>query len=149
MKSIRILVLHGPNLNMLGSRESDIYGVLSLADIDKRLKELGKELGASVECRQSNHEGDIVTGIQKAKGRFHAIVLNAGAYTHTSIAIRDAVLAAGVPLVEVHLSNIHKREHFRHKSFLSGVAHGVIMGFGPGSYELGLRAAASIAKKGE
>lgn len=149
MKSTRILVLHGPNLNMLGSREPDIYGSFSLPDIDKRLKSLGKELGVTVECHQSNHEGEIVTHIQKARGRFEAIVINAGAFTHTSIAIRDAVLASGVPIIEAHLSNIHRRERFRHKSFLSDIAHGVVMGFGPLSYELGLRAAVEIAKRSD
>lgn len=144
-KSPKILVLHGPNLNMLGSREPQIYGASSLEDIDASLKTLGKELGAKVECRQSNHEGELVTIIQKARAKFDAIVMNAGAYTHTSVAIRDAVLSCGVPLIEVHLSNVHKREKFRHKSLLSDIASGIIMGFGPHSYELGLRAAVNIS----
>lgn len=145
---MKILVIHGPNLNLLGRREPGIYGSMSLDSINARLAELGSELGVEVESFQSNHEGELVTRIQQSAGKFDAIVLNAAAYTHTSVAIRDAVLAAETPVVEVHLSNVHKRESFRHKSLISDAAAGIIMGFGPASYELGLRAAVGIVKGG-
>jgi 3-dehydroquinate dehydratase II len=144
-----ILVIHGPNLNMLGSREPEHYGRVTLADIDARLGEAADKAGASVEIRQSNHEGEIVDIIQGAKGRFNAIVINPGAYTHTSIAIRDALLAVGLPTVEVHLSNIHKREDFRHRSYIAGAANGQISGFGADSYLLGFRAALKLTNDGE
>jgi len=138
---IRILVLHGPNLNMLGVREQDLYGHQTLNDINGLLDSWAKEAGVHLEAKQSNHEGDLVTFIQEARGQFDAIVINPAAYTHTSIALRDAVLSAEVPTVEVHLSNIHQREEFRHQSFLAGVALGQISGFGPTSYLLGVQAA--------
>lgn len=138
---IRILVLHGPNLNMLGVREQDLYGHQTLNDINGLLDSWAKEAGVHLEAKQSNHEGDLVTFIQEARGQFDAIVINPAAYTHTSIALRDAVLSAEVPTVEVHLSNIHQREEFRQHSFLAGVALGQISGFGPTSYVLGVRAA--------
>ncbi len=138
---IRILVLHGPNLNMLGLREQDLYGRQTLNDINGLLDSWAKEAGVHLEAKQSNHEGDLVTWIQEARGQFDAIVINPAAYTHTSIALRDAVLSAEVPTVEVHLSNIHQREEFRQHSFLAGVALGQISGFGPTSYMLGVRAA--------
>ncbi|MFB3115590.1 MAG: type II 3-dehydroquinate dehydratase [Nitrospirales bacterium] len=138
---IRILVLHGPNLNMLGVREQDLYGHQTLNDINGLLDSWAKEAGVHLEAKQSNHEGDLVTWIQEARGQFDAIVINPAAYTHTSIAMRDAVLSAEVPTVEVHLSNIHQREEFRQHSFLAGVALGQISGFGPTSYVLGVRAA--------
>lgn len=138
---IRILVLHGPNLNMLGLREQDLYGRQTLNDINGLLDSWAKEAGVHLEAKQSNHEGDLVTWIQEARGQFDAIVINPAAYTHTSIALRDAVLSAEVPTVEVHLSNIHQREEFRQHSFLAGVALGQISGFGPTSYVLGVRAA--------
>lgn len=138
---IRILVLHGPNLNMLGVREQDLYGHQTLNDINGLLDSWAKEAGVHLETKQSNHEGDLVTWIQEARGQFDAIVINPAAYTHTSIALRDAVLSAEVPTVEVHLSNIHQREEFRQHSFLAGVALGQISGFGPTSYVLGVRAA--------
>lgn len=140
-KPVRILVLHGPNLNMLGLREPSFYGSTTLGEINRRLKELGEELGAVVDAFQSNHEGELVGRIQAARGKYQAVVINAGAYTHTSIAVRDALLATDLPVFEVHLSNVHKREEFRHRSFISDIAEGVIMGFGALSYELGLRAA--------
>ncbi len=133
---IRILVLHGPNLNMLGVREQDLYGRQTLNDINGLLDSWAKEAGVHLEAKQSNHEGDLVTFIQEARGQFDAIVINPAAYTHTSIALRDAVLSAEVPTVEVHLSNIHQREEFRQHSFLAGVALGQISGFGPTSYML-------------
>jgi 3-dehydroquinate dehydratase-2 len=143
----RVLVLHGPNLNMLGLREPEIYGRTTLADIDAMLLSLGNELGVEVETFQSNHEGELVTKIQQARGRCAALVINAGAYTHTSVAILDAVLASGLPVVEVHLSNLYKREEFRHHSYIARAAVGQICGFGADSYLLGLRAAAGIIKK--
>jgi 3-dehydroquinate dehydratase-2 len=143
----RVLVLHGPNLNMLGLREPEIYGRTTLADIDAMLLSLGKELGVEVETFQSNHEGELVTTIQQARGRCAALVINAGAYTHTSVAILDAVLASGLPVVEVHLSNLYKREEFRHHSYIARAAVGQICGFGADSYLLGLRAAAGIIRK--
>ena len=141
----QILVIHGPNLNLLGQRETAIYGQTTLADIDAKIQGLATELGVVALCLQSNHEGEIVTAIHDAMGKFQGIVINPGAYTHTSVAIRDAVAGCGLPCVEVHLSNIHAREEFRHHSFLAPVAKGQICGFGPESYLLGLRAIVSLA----
>lgn len=138
----RILVLHGPNLNALGTREPRTYGHDSLDDIDRRLTGLGAELGVEVECQQSNHEGVLIDALYRARGRSHGILFNPGALTHTSVALRDAALAIGIPVVEVHLSNPSARETFRHASYLSGAAVGVIQGFGADSYLLGLRALA-------
>ena len=143
----RILVLHGPNLNMLGQREPQIYGRTTLADIDSLLVELGTELGVAVETFQSNHEGELVTKIQQARGRCAALLINAGAYTHTSIALLDAILASDLPVVEVHLSNLYKREDFRHHSYIARAAVGQICGFGADSYLLGLRAAVGILRR--
>lgn len=137
---LRVLILHGPNLNMLGVREPSIYGALSLNDINSRLKNLGEEIGALVDIFQSNHEGELIEKIHSACGKYQAVIINAGAYTHTSIAIRDALLAVQLPVFEVHLSNVHKREEFRQRSFISDIAEGIIMGFGALSYELALRA---------
>ena len=142
----RILIIHGPNLNMLGVREPEHYGTLTLDEINTQLNALAKELGVEVEIHQSNVEGEIVTLIQQALGKFKAIVINPGAYTHTSVAIRDAVAAVGIPTVEVHLSNIYKREEFRHHSFIAPVASGQVSGFGVNSYLLGLRAASGLVK---
>lgn len=141
---MKILVIHGPNLNLLGLRETDIYGTYTLDDINRRLEGLAAELGVEVVCRQSNHEGEIVDLIQDS-GDYSAIIINPAAYTHTSIAIRDAIAAIDIPVVEVHISNIYKREEFRHKSLIAPVASGQISGFGADSYLLGLRAAVSIA----
>ncbi len=138
----RILVLHGPNLNLLGTREPDIYGSVTLDEIDRRLQVLGGELGCEVECRQSNHEGVLLDALHGARGRFHGVLINPGGLTHTSVALRDAVLAVGLPVIEVHVSNPHARESFRHRSFVSGAALGVVQGFGPDSYTLALRAMA-------
>ena len=137
---MNILVLHGPNLNLLGTREPTIYGIITLDEVNASLKKLGMELGVSVESRQSNVEGELVTWIQEAKARFEGLVFNPAAYTHTSIALRDAIVGVGIPMVEVHLSNIHCRESFRRRSYLAPVSLGQISGFGPQSYLLGLRA---------
>lgn len=139
-----VLVVHGPNLNLLGTRETDVYGKTTLAEIDARLAELAAELGLVTETFQSNSEGEIVSALQRARGRNAGVLINPAAYTHTSVAIRDAVLALDVPVVEVHLSNIHKREDFRHRSLLADVAVGQVAGFGPTSYLLGLRALAEL-----
>lgn len=137
-----ILVIHGPNLNLLGSRETDVYGNTTLDDITTRLGELAGELGVSVDTFQSNAEGDLVSAIQDARRSADALLINPAAYTHTSVALRDAVLAFDGPVVEVHLSNIYKREEFRHRSLLADVVLGQISGLGPLGYELGLRALA-------
>ena len=142
----KILVIHGPNLNLLGKRETDIYGKVTLEEINKTLMELAAELGVLVDVYQSNSEGELVTEIQKSMGNYDALVINPGAYTHTSIALRDAVAGVGISTVEVHLSNIYKREDFRKKSMLADVVVGQITGFGIDSYMLGLRAAANISK---
>ena len=143
MATKKILVLHGPNLNLLGKRQPEIYGRLTLEQINARIRALAKELGLNVEIRQSNNEGELVTWVQDAPAKFGAIVFNPAAYTHTSIALRDAISAVGIPTVEVHMSNIHKREPFRSHSFIAEAAVGQIAGFGAQSYLLGLRAAAA------
>ncbi len=137
---MQVLVLHGPNLNMLGTREQAVYGTTSLESINTAISKLAKEEGIQVDIRQSNAEGDLVTWIQEAKQHFDAIVINPAAYTHTSVAIRDAIAAVAVPTVEVHLSNIHAREPFRTQSLTAGVALGQIAGFGPHSYLLAVQA---------
>lgn len=136
-------VVHGPNLNLLGTREPEIYGRDTLDDINRRLTALGAQLGVAVTCFQSNHEGAIIDHLQALRGVCDGIVINAAALTHTSVGVRDALVATALPFVEVHLSNIHKREPFRHHSLLADVAIGVIAGFGIQSYELGLRAIAA------
>ncbi|MEL6437989.1 MAG: type II 3-dehydroquinate dehydratase [Cyanobacteria bacterium J06621_8] len=135
-----MLVLHGPNLNLLGLREPEIYGTTTLEQINTLLAQDAKKLQIKIECLQSNSEGILVDAIQRARTEFQGIVLNAGAYTHTSVAIRDALAAVAVPTVEVHLSNVYQREEFRHKSFIASVAVGQISGFGSYSYRLGLQA---------
>jgi len=136
----RILVLHGPNLNALGTREPEIYGRITLESIDRGLRSLAAELGCEVECRQTNHEGVLIDALHDARARADGVLLNPGGLTHTSVALRDAVAAAGLPVVEVHVSNPQARESFRHASAVSGVALGVIQGFGADSYRLALRA---------
>ena len=137
----KILLLNGPNLNLLGTRQPEIYGKLTLVQIEKKVLSLAKELGVEVDFRQSNNEGELITWIQQAAGKFAALIINPAAYTHSSLAMRDAISAVGIPTVEIHLSNIHKREQFRHHSFVAEVAMGQIAGFGVDSYLLGLRAA--------
>lgn len=145
---MRILFLNGPNLNLLGEREPSLYGHKTLDQINDRIRDLAREKGVEVVFFQSNHEGELVERIQKAKGQFDAIVINPAAYTHTSVAIRDGLLAAGVPAIEVHLSNPARREEFRHRSLISDVVAGMISGFGEGSYYLALQAAVeSFGKK--
>jgi 3-dehydroquinate dehydratase-2 len=139
---MKVLVIHGPNLNLLGKRETGIYGKKSLTDINKGISTLASELGIKVRILQINNEGEIIEAIQKSD--YDALIINPAAYTHTSIAIRDALLAVGKPAIEVHLSNIYRREEFRKKSFMADVAVGQISGFGPESYLLALRAAKSI-----
>jgi 3-dehydroquinate dehydratase-2 len=133
------LVLHGPNLNLLGTRETAVYGHTSLKDLDAWIEDVAKQEGARVDIRQSNLEGELVTWIQEARQRYDGLIINPGAYTHTSIAIRDALAAVELPAVEVHLSNIYKRETFRHRSYIAGVVVGQISGFGPTGYLLAVR----------
>lgn len=144
---LSLLVLHGPNLNLLGKREPHIYGSVTLEEINQFLLEEAEKLGARVFCAQSNHEGILVDQIQEALGQYQGIMINAGAYTHTSVAIRDALSAVKIPTVEVHLSNIYQRENFRHHSYIAPIAIGQISGFGPNSYRLGLHALIDYLKQ--
>jgi 3-dehydroquinate dehydratase II len=144
---MKILFLNGPNLNLLGTREPETYGRTTLAGIEAQVHEQALRLGVEVVFRQSNLEGELVGWIQEAKEKYHAIVINAAAYTHTSIALRDAISAVGVPTIEIHLSNIHAREEFRHKSLIAPVCRGQICGFGVKSYLLGLEASIYVNEK--
>jgi 3-dehydroquinate dehydratase-2 len=144
---MKILCLNGPNLNLLGTREPEKYGTTTLADIEKEVCEKGRELGVCVDFYQNNIEGELVNAIQAAKGKYDGIIFNPAAYTHTSVALRDALLAVQIPTVEIHLSNIHTREEFRHKSFIAPACIGQITGFGKNSYILGLFAIVDYLKK--
>ncbi len=144
----RVLVLHGPNLNALGTREPDVYGTSTLEALERQLHGLAEELGLVLETLQSNHEGVLIDALHGAVGHMDGVLLNPGGLTHTSVALRDAVLATRLPVVEIHLSNPHGREAFRHVSYVSDVALGVIQGFGAGSYLLGLRALAGHLQRG-
>jgi 3-dehydroquinate dehydratase-2 len=137
----RILLINGPNLNLLGSREPGLYGRTSLTDIEKSTAALAATLGHQLECCQSNSEAELVNRVQAAAGLIDFILINPGAFTHTSIALRDALLAVGIPFIEIHISNVHTREEFRHRSYFSDIATGTISGLGPLGYELALRAA--------
>ncbi len=141
---MKVLFLNGPNLNLLGQREPGIYGKVTLADIELAVRAEAAKSETEVDFRQSNVEGELVTWIQQAKGEFGAIVLNAAAYTHTSVALRDAIAATGVPTIEIHISNVHARENFRHESMIAPVCVGQIAGFGLNSYLLGLSSALMI-----
>lgn len=141
--SAKVLILNGPNLNMLGKRQPEIYGAQTLDDVTALCEKKASELGITVDCRQSNHEGELVDWIQEARENHDAIVINAGAFTHTSIALHDALLSAELPVMEVHISNIYKREEFRHTSYISPVAQGVLCGFGILGYGFALEAIAS------
>jgi len=146
-RDIKVLVIHGPNLQLLGSREVDVYGRFSLDEINRDLEKVAAEAGAELIIAQSNHEGEIAEMIAEASSRADAILINPAAYTHTSVAIRDALSAVKLPVVEVHLSNIYAREEFRHKSLIAPVVSGQITGFGPLSYRLGLRAIIEILRR--
>lgn len=146
-KNLSVIVIHGPNLNMLGKREPDIYGRSTLGDIDGRLVERGMDLGIAVETFQSNHEGDIVDKIQTAAA-YNGLIINPAAYTHTSIAIRDALLLLQLPIIEIHLSNIDKRESFRHTSLIANIVTARIAGFGPHGYAMALEAMARMLSEG-
>jgi 3-dehydroquinate dehydratase-2 len=142
---MKILVLHGPNLNLLGKREPDVYGKLTLAEINASLSTLARELGVEVVCKQSNYEGELIDQLHQASGEFSAVIFNPGAFTHYSLALRDAVAAVPRPVIEVHLSNIYRREEFRQHSVIAPVAVGQISGLGKISYLLALRAAVTLA----
>jgi len=143
---MKILLLHGPNLSLLGTREPEVYGSMTLDDINKKMVELGKELGAEVICLQSNHEGALIDALHDARTWAGGVVFNPGGFTHTSVALRDAISAIVIPVIEVHLSNVYAREEFRHKSLVSAVCKGKVSGFGWRSYELGLRGLVDIIK---
>jgi len=139
MTPLNILVMHGPNLNLLGTREPEHYGLQNLASINESLISLGDSLSCAVTTFQSNHEGELVERVHQAANEVDGIVINPAAYTHTSVALRDALLGCHIPFIEVHLSNIHRREEFRHRSLLVDIATGIVAGFGPSSYTLALR----------
>ncbi len=143
---MKILLLHGPNLNLLGTREPEVYGSTKLHELNERLIALGKEFNAEVTCLQSNHEGALIDALHEARTQANGVVFNPGGYTHTSVALRDAISAIQIPVIEVHISNIHAREEFRHRSMISAVCKGTVTGFGLKSYELGLRGLVDIIR---
>ena len=143
---MKILLLDGPNLNLLGTREPEIYGSMTLNDVNEKMVALGKELGAEIKCLQSNHEGALIDALHDARTWANGVVFNPGGYTHTSVALRDAISAIVIPVIEVHLSNVYAREEFRHTSLVSAVCKGKVSGFGWRSYELGLRGLVDIIK---
>jgi len=143
---MKVLLLHGPNLNLLGTREPEVYGSMTLDDINEKMISLGEELGAEVICLQSNHEGALIDALHDARTWANGVVFNPGGYTHTSVALRDAISAIVIPVIEVHLSNVYAREEFRHTSLVSAVCKGKVSGFGWRSYELGLRGLVDIIK---
>lgn len=145
---MKILILHGPNLNLLGTREPEVYGSTTLDDINEKMTALGKELGVEVTCLQSNHEGALIDALHDARTWAGGVVFNPGGYTHTSVALRDAISAIAIPVIEVHLSNVYAREEFRHVSMISAVCKGKVSGFGWRSYELGLRGLVSFVADG-
>lgn len=145
----KILVLNGPNLNLLGTRQPEIYGYDTLADVEERLAKMAKAAGFDLLFRQSNYEGEMVTWIQEARTTCAGIIINPAAYTHTSVAIRDALLMCDMPIIELHLSNTHKRDVFRHHSYVSGVATAVMMGLGPHGYEVAFGAMAHLVKQAQ
>lgn len=142
-KAPKVLILNGPNLNMLGTRQPEVYGATTLADIEAACEQRARDLGLAAECRQSNSEGELVGWIQAARDQVQAVIINPGAYSHTSVAILDALLAVDLPIVEVHLSNIYRREEFRHHSYVSKAAQGVICGFGARGYIMALESLAA------
>ncbi len=146
MSNSKIMVLNGPNLNLLGTREPEVYGSDTLADIEKRVRQRAKDQALDIDFRQSNHEGELVTWIQEARQSCAGIIINPAAYTHTSVAIRDALEACDIPVIELHLSNLHKREGFRRHSHMSAVATGVIFGFGAHGYELAIAAMTKLVE---
>ena len=145
-KVFKVLIIHGPNLNMLGKREPELYGTLSLDDINGNLLNCGEKLGISVDTFQSNCEGEIIGKIQSAMGNYDGVIINPAAYTHTSIGIRDALLLLGIPIIEIHLSNIYKRESFRHKSMIADIATAQLAGFGPSGYVMALEAVCAMIR---
>jgi len=144
----RILVLHGPNLDVLGTREPELYGQVTLDEVNRRLADLGRELGCRIECLQSNHEGVLIDALHRARGEADGVLLNPGGLTHDSVSLRDAAAASAVPIVEVHLTNPYGREMFRQRSLIAGVAAGIVQGFGVDSYLLGLRGLARLLDHG-